>query len=379
MSVGSRTDVDVVVVGRGAVAGAAAWHLARDGREVLLLAHPGTGSCPGAVAVPFRSGEPEPTVALAAAAASMWREVEAETGAALLSLADGVDHGDAARTAAVAEALTTHDIRSTWLAPDEAQHRWPGMVFRGPVLYQPEKTGRVRAGQAARALQAAAVGQGATVEWNGPVTGVAQSGGDHVVISTEDGSVRARRVVVAAGAASARLLPRELTTALRTVQEQIAGFPPLGINPCIAWENNWPIFVHHTGPADGWPVPVYGTPDPCGDVIVAFDAGGQGEVPRLRTLQGYVAEMLPGLDSTAPVLVESTHTETADRRPVLSAAGPIIVGAGFAGRGTALAPALGRVLADMALTRPRSGPFFARGARRAEREQSWSSRTPLSG
>ena len=63
-----------------------------------------------------------------------------------------------------------------------------------------------------------------------------------------------------------------LDAALRTVQEQVAGFPPLGINPCIAWENNWPIFVHHTGPADGWPVPVYGTPDPCGDVIVAFNS-----------------------------------------------------------------------------------------------------------
>jgi sarcosine oxidase len=379
MSVGSRTDVDVVVVGRGAVAGAAAWHLARDGREVLLLADAGTQPCPSAAAVPFRSGEPEPTVALAAAAALMWREVEAETGAALLSLSDGVDHGDPVRTAVVAEALATHDIRSTWLEPDEATQRWPGMVFRGPVLHQPDRTGRVRAGQAARALQAAAVGQGATVEWNGPVAGVTQAGDEHVVVRTEDGSVRARRVVIAAGAASERLLPTGLAPSLRTVQEQIAGFPPLGINPCIAWENNWPIFVHHTGAADGWPAPVFGTPDPCGDVLVAFDAGGRGDSPRLRTLQGYVAELLPGLDSTAPVLVESTRIETGDRRPVLSAAGPIIVGAGFAGRGTALAPALGRVLADMALTRPRSGPFFARGTREAGRGRSARLRTPLSG
>jgi sarcosine oxidase len=368
MAVGSRTEVDVVVVGRGAVAGAAAWQLARDGVDVLLLSHPGVGSPPSEVTVPTRSGGPEPAVGLAAVAAPMWREVEAETGASLLSLTGGVDHGDRARTVAVADALASHDIGYTWIDPEEARHRWPGMVFRGPVLYQPDRTGRVRAAQAARALLAAAVGHGATVDSQVPVTGVAVRGRDRVVLTTEDGSVRARRVVIAAGAASARLLPPEVIAPLWEIQERIAGFPPLGINPCIPRENNWPIFVHHTGPADGWPAPVHGTPDPCGDVMVAFD--GARNCPPLRELQDYVERMLPGLDSTSPVLVEGTRTETSDRRPVLAAAGPVVMGAGFAGKGTAFAPALGRVLADLALT----DPGLARSVRAARDAQAGRSR-----
>lgn len=349
MAVGLFTDVDVVVVGQGAVAGAVTWHLARDGVDVLLLSHPEVGPRPSEVTVPSRSGAAAPAVGLAASAEPMWRQLEVETGASLLSLTDGVDHGDTVGTAAVADALAAHGIPYTWLDQDEAAHRWPGMVFRGPVLHQPDRTGRVRAAQAARALRAAAVGHGATVEWNVPVFRVTARGGDQVVLATGDGAVRARRVVVAAGAASALLLPRQRIAPLWDVEERLAGFVPLGVNPCIPRENNWPVFVHHTGAVEGWPAAVHGTPDPCGDVMVGFAGADRNHCPPLQKLRNYVAEMLPGLDAGSAALAEGTRTETTDRRPVLSAVGPVVIGAGFSGGATAVAPALGRILADMAL------------------------------
>ena len=346
MAVGSPTDVDVVVVGQGAVAGAATWHLAREGVEVLLLSHPEVGPRPSEVTVSSRSDAP---VGVATSAEPMWRRVEEETGASLLSFTDGVDHGDIARTELVADALAAHRIPYVWLDPDEAGHRWPGMVFRGPVLHQPGRTGRVRSAQAARALRAAAVGHGAAVEWNVPVTGVEPRGGDRVVLTTGNGPLRARRVVVAAGSASVRLVVGQQLAALREVEQRVAGFVPLGVNPCIAWENNWPVFVHHTGAEEGWPAPVHGTPDPCGDVMVAFSGGSRSFCPSLPQLRNYTEQMLPGLDAGSAVVAEATRTETADRGPVLSTVGPVVIGAGFSGSATPAAPALGRVLADMAL------------------------------
>lgn len=342
MAVVSRSDVEVVVVGEGAVAAAVAWHLAREGREVLILPQSGTGRGEPAAPVAVR---PEELASAAPVVASVrwWRQVEAETGAALLSLTDGVDHGAPLRTAALARRLTEANVPHVWLRPDEAERRWPGMAFGGPVLHQPGNAGRLRPAQAARALRAAAVGWGAVVEPAVRVRSVAVDGDDRVRLRTSAGPVRARRLVVAAGAASAGLLPYLPVPSPRVISSCVAGFTPLGINPCIPLENNWPIFADRRRAAA-----VAGVPDPCGQVVVALeDAGDQPAA--LRCLLDYVTERLPGLDSTAPSELERARVETADGRPVLASFGPVALGYGFSDRAIPAAPAIGRELADLAL------------------------------
>jgi sarcosine oxidase len=65
-------------------------------------------------------------------------------------------------------------------------------------------------------------------------------------------------------------------------------------------------------------------------------------------LQEYVATWLPGLDHTRPDPISCTYTSTPDAGFVLERVGPIVVGAGFSGHGFTFAPAVGRVLADLA-------------------------------
>src|SRR5687767_1066704 len=81
--------IDVAVVGAGPAGAATAWHLARRGLRVVLLERRTAGAV-------WRSAGPAtwteaglPT-ALAAEATRLWRQVEQETGAALLHVSGEV-------------------------------------------------------------------------------------------------------------------------------------------------------------------------------------------------------------------------------------------------------------------------------------------------
>jgi sarcosine oxidase len=335
----------VVVVGQGAVAGAAAWHLARYGRDVLVLPYP-AGEAPTLEATTPLRARGARSLATAAAAESWWREIEAESGASLLGFTDGVDHGDPARTAAVAEELVAFTVPHIWLGTTEAQLRWPGMLFEGPVLLRPNGAGRLRPAQATRSLWAAAVGRGAVVERAARVISVVPTGDDRVRVTTDTDVIRARKAVVAAGVASAAVLSETALPRMRAVSACVAAFRPLTSNPCIPLENNWPIFIHRAGASHSWPADVAGTPDPCGDVIVGFESVDRRPTP--AQLRDYVAGALPGLDATEQVMVDRTWVETFDRRPLLAEYGPIVVGAAFAGQGLPLAPVVGGALAKIA-------------------------------
>ncbi|GAA3100548.1 N-methyl-L-tryptophan oxidase [Pseudonocardia yunnanensis] len=356
--------VDVVVIGGGVVGAAAAWQLAGRGREVVQLEQFETGRARG---FPYGSAElyrqsypAAPYVRLAMDALPLWREVEAQTGAALLQITGGVDHGDPRRTRALAGSLGEHGIAHEWLDADEASHRWPGMVFGGPVLHQPDRSGRLHADHAVAALTAAAVAHGAVVHRSTPATAIAVRGDDLVEVETPRGPIRAGRAVVAVGARTADLLDGlvELPR-LRVTQEQPATFPLHGgVAPFSPHHVAWPTFVHHTGPEDGWPSSVHGTSTADGRVKLGFHGVGTQTHPdrhafapepaQLRRLQEYVAAFLPGLDHRLPKPIGCTRTSTSDGRFLLDTAGPLVVGAGFSGYGLAFAPALGRVLADLA-------------------------------
>ncbi len=309
----SPSVVDVVVVGGGVMGAAATWRLARRGRTVVLLERFGgghtRGASHGASRIYRQTYAAAPYVRLAVEAPPLWLELEAETGAALLTITGGVDHGDPGRTSELARSLAAQGIAYHWLDADEAGDRWPGMRFDGPVLVQPDRSGRIHADQAVAALTAAARGRGARVRRNTLVTAIRVRGDDLVEVETRSGTVLARRAVVTADG------------------------------------------VDGEGGA-------YGLADPCGDIKVGLHGTGSECHPDRRTfrpepaalqrLQDYVAEWLPGLDHTRPDLISCTQTSTADGGFVLERSGPLVVGAGFSGHGFTFAPAIGRVLADLA-------------------------------
>lgn len=383
-----RTEhVDHLVVGGGVMGSAAAWQLARRGRDVLLLERfePGHvhGASHGASRI-YRTTYAEPEyLDLAQEALGLWRELEAESGLDLLAVTGGVSHGrrDAAaerRADAIAAAFAARGIGHEWLAPAEAGERWPGIRFEGRVLHETATAGRLHADRAVAALQGAAAAQGAEVRHRSPVRHLERvPGGVRAV--TETGDVVARVVVLTVGAWSAGLVagtPDDLP--LVVTQEQPAHFAVrAGLPP-----DGWPSFTHDVGPGAPYPSGVYGLATPGEGVKVGFHGVGPVTDPDRRTyrpepaqlaaLRDYVRTWLPGLDPDAFVPVSCTYTTTPDHDFVLDRRDGLVVGAGFSGHGFKFAPAVGRVLADLATGRADAASRFAlhRFAARPERTAS---------
>ena len=351
--------VDAVVVGGGVMGAAAAWQLARRGREVVLLERFGPahtrGASHGTSRIYRQTYLAAPYVRLAEEALALWQELEAETGAALLTITGGVDHGDPRRTGELARSLAVHGIAHHWLDPDDAALRWPGMRFDGPALVQPDRSGRLHADHAVAALTTAAGRLGAEVRHNSPATGIRVRSDPLVQIDTPPRAVLGPSAVVAVGAWTAGMLDGLVPLPpLRVTQEQPAHFPRPGIPERPPDQHQWPTFVHHTPDSGG----VYGLTAPNGDVKVGLHGVGPAcdperrtfrpEPGQLRRLQEYVAAWLPGLDHTRPDPISCTYTTTPDSNFVVRRTGPLVVGAGFSGHGFKFAPAIGRVLADLA-------------------------------
>ncbi|BBH63839.1 N-methyltryptophan oxidase [Actinoplanes sp. OR16] len=350
---------DVIVVGGGAMGSAAAWQLARRGADVLLLEQfePGhhRGASHGASRI-FRFAYPAPDyIALARRALDLWRELESDTGTALVELTGGVDHGDPAAIEPIAQALAAAGVPGQWLPAGEAAERWPGLRFDGPAFFHPS-SGRVHADHAVTALQAAAVKQGAVVRHRDPVLQILVRGDDRAEIVTPNGILDAERVVVAAGAWTAKLLP-QLGLSLRVTQEQPAHFTPLHPG------RSWPGFIHHQPGRAG----VYGMFTPGEGVKVGLHGIGvpvdpdhrdfAAEPSRAAELEAYVRNWVPGVDASTAVPISCTYTTTPTEDFVVDRVGPLVVAAGFSGHGFKFTPAIGELVAGLVAGRPSPDRF----------------------
>lgn len=371
----TATEVGAVVVGGGLVGSAAAWQLARRGREVLLLERFGPGHVHGAshgASRIFRRTYADPTyVRLAQESETAWRELEQRTGTALLTRTGGVDHGSASALAGLVATLRSFDEPHELLPATAAAERWPGLSFETDVLFSPA-TGRVHADRAVAALQQAAALEGAELRHHARVTDLALDG-DHAVVELEDGTrLRTRELVVAAGAWAHDLVGHLVPLPRITVtQEQPAHFRA-GV-PTEAW----PAVVHHVRPGDGAPSDAYALATPGEGYKVGFHGAGPVVHPDerdytatpagLAQLRGYVGRWFPGLDADTADPISCTYATTDDEHFVLDRRGPLTVAAGFSGHGFKFGPVLGRVLADLVDGRPAEAMFGLESVRAAAR------------
>lgn len=374
VSSGQVERVDVVVVGGGVMGSAAAWELARRGREVVLLERFGAGHTNGAshgASRIYRTtyGQPE-YLDLAQEALGLWRELEAESGLDVLTLTGGVSHG-LPRRDDIAAAFDARGVPYEWLHPDAAAERWPGLRFEGSVLHEPSTAGRVHADRAVEAFQAVARARGAAIRHDVRVHSIVPVAGG-VRVSTDGGELLAQRVVLAAGGWVGQLLPGVMP--LVVTQEQPAHFR---LRAGAPGEDTWPSFTHSPspdllGPGRTWPAEAYGMATPGEGIKVGLHGVGVATDPdrrtflaepgRLATLQSYVAQWVPGVDPDDLVPVSCTYTTTPDEDFVLDRLGRVVVAAGFSGHGFKFGPAIGRVLADLA-TEPVDAPVGAAATR----------------
>jgi len=371
--------VETVVVGGGAMGSATAWQLAGRGRSVTLLERFTPGHTNGAshgTSRNFNTAYSDPTyVAMLAEALPLWRELEATTGSRLLEQVGVVNHGPNRDFGAVAAALAGAGLGAGFLSAEAAAERWPGIRFDGRVLHTPD-AGRLNADAAVRALQAAAAAAGASIRHETRVLRLEVLGDDRVRVTTEAGTIEARRAVVTVGAWTSSLLGGVLPVPrLRVTQEQPAHFAlrDRSTAAATAAETGWPGFNHAFDPADArygyWYSPVYGMYTPGQGVKAGWHGVGEVTDPdarsfrpepvQLAALQRYVRDWLPGADPDACDPVSCTYTTTVDEDFVLDRVGPVVVGAGFSGHGFKFTPTVGRILADLATDTAAAPTLFA--------------------
>lgn len=361
------THYEHIVIGGGAMGSAAAWQLARRGREVLLLERFDQVHLHGAshgASRNFNIAYEEPDyLRLVAEAGGLWRELEAETDTHVLDMVGLVNHG--------AGEIEGHDLllhqygfAATTLTPDEASERWPGIRFDTRVTYTPDG-GRLNPDLAIPALQRAAARHDAELRHQTAVRRIDVLADGTVAVHTDDETLTADSVVVTLGAWSRKLLEGivELPPLVVT-QEQPAHFALASGGDGLDAETAalWPGFNHLRAAGDArtdwWYSDVYGMLTPgegikagwhgTGPVVDPDHRSYEPEPVQLAALQRYVREYLPGADADSLVPVSCTYTTTPDEDFVIDRRGPIVVGAGFSGHGFKFVPAVGRLLADLA-------------------------------
>lgn len=363
-------DRETVVVGGGAMGSATAWQLAKRGRDVLLLERFGARHKLGAShgrSRNFNVTYTDPIYqSMVQEAERLWRELESDSGVALLDQVGVASHG-AGIDPASASALVALGVDAQMISVGEATERWSGIRFDERVLYTPGG-GRVDAEESVVALQEETQRLGGTVLHDTRVLSIRELPDGRVEVVTDSETYLAATVVVTVGAWTEKLLGGVVTLPrLVVTQEQPAHFAVTDTSAV------WPSFNHAPRVGDSrydyWYTGIYGMLTPGEGVKAGWhgvgplvDPDARTYVPepvQLQALQQYARDWLPGVNADDLVDISCTYTTSPDSNFVLDRVGSIVVGAGFSGHGFKFTPTVGRILADLATAGERPHAMFS--------------------
>jgi sarcosine oxidase len=345
-------DIECSVVGAGISGAATARALARAGREVMVferfqVGHT-RGSSHGASRI-FRLSYDDPRyVRMAMRSLPLWRELEEETGAELLSVTGGLDAGKdlADHVAALAACGARYEV----LTGAEVGNRYPSVFFPEDelVLFQPD-AGITRADVALRALVRSAESHGAKLHESTAVTRLTPSDSG-VEVDTEEATYVARVAVVTAGGWARPLLAAAgIDLPVVPTRETVAYFAladELSVPTLVDWED--PAFFALASPGQGLKAGLHHA----GPVTDPSDVGDVSEQV-VERVSSWVAGRYPGANPVPHHAETCIYTNTDDERFILERHGPIVVGSVCSGHGFKFAPLTGELLADLATGRSR--------------------------
>ena len=231
---------DALVIGLGGMGSATLYHLAKAGCSALGLEQFGVphtrGSSHGSTRIiRLAYSEGPEYVPLLRSAYAYWRELESDSGRQVLRITGGLDIGapDSWTFSGSQASCCEHGLPFEDLSSAEVNERFPGYHLRDPLraIYQPDG-GYLCSETAIEAHLGTAVKLGAEVRtktrveaWDSDASGVR--------VTTSRGEFRARRLVLAAGAWTAGLVPElreacvpERQVMLWTVPEDRDAFRP---------------------------------------------------------------------------------------------------------------------------------------------------------
>ena len=360
-----RTTFEYIVVGCGGIGSATAYWLSREADEEVLaleqftLGHDKGGSEDHSRIIRLSYHAPEYTT-LTPHTYEAWDEVEQESGERLVFKSGGLDlepvEDEPQYVNLYAGAMRAAGIEHEKLSAREVMERFPQFRLDDNVrgVYQAD-AGLVDACRANSTHVSLARSQGATVLDNTPVRGV-RALGDGVEVATDEDTFSGRRLVVAAGAWTNRVLRHfGVELPITCTQEQVTYFRAPSLEEFSL--ERFPVWIWHGGLENTfYGLPVYGAPgtkagqDVGGDVVTVDTRTFEPNPRTLANLRRFLERHIP--DSVGPELYTKTclYDMPPDREFVLGTLPELPQVSVFngAGHGFKFASLAGKILGELA-------------------------------
>jgi sarcosine oxidase len=366
---------EIVILGLGAMGSAAAYQSAKRGAKVMGLdrfAPPHVfGSSHGDTRITrLAIGEGAHYTPLALRSHEIWRQIERETGADLLTVTGGLIISSRAKTAKLhvdrffdntVAAAEAHGIAHQILDASEMRRRFPQFHIRdGEIGYYEPDAGFLRPENCVAAQLALARKHGAAIHTDEKILGFAASH-DSVIIETDRAKYAAEKLIIAAGAWLPELLEARYAANFKIFRQVLFWFDVAG--PIAQFlPERCPVFIWEPqGAAQG----LYGFPaidGPNGGVKIATEQYQRTTTPETvnravspeeisAMYKNYVAPYLPALSPKCIKAVVCLYTVTPDAGFVIDVhpeSDRIIIASPCSGHGFKHSAAIGEALAELA-------------------------------
>jgi sarcosine oxidase len=360
------TDFETIIIGAGAMGSAAAYHLARDNRSVLLLEQfeigHARGSSHGDSRIIRLAYNHPAYIRLAEAAYRLWAELGAETHRQLITPTGGLDMSAPdhpsfkMRVEALQETHTPFEILDT----AEMQRRFP--QWRLPEktisIYQ-ATAGILNPGECIALMVDQARTHGAHVLDRTPVRSIRVNDRGAEVV-TDDKTYSCKKLIISAGAWAGPLLKTiGVELPLVVTQEQFAYYK---VQPSENFQpDRFPVFIHYGsgGAFDDYGFPIFGHDGikvgehHAGPVVTAETRSFEVDPVRLKRLTDYVRAHLPDAIGEAYDATTCLYTNTPDEHFIIDRVpghSQVIVASPCSGHGFKFSILIGRILANLAET-----------------------------
>lgn len=373
----SERQHDVIVAGLGAHGSAAAYHLAKRGQKVLgfdRFARGHTLASFGGLSRIIRLSyyEHASYVPLLRRAWDLWRELERDSGEALLTQTGGLYMGapDGELVSGALSSARTHGLAHTVMDSVELRRRYPVFnIHPDWVGVLDEQAGWLAPERAVETHLRLAQQHGATLRFEEPIERF-ELDGDGVRVTSAQGAYRARHLVITAGSWLPRLLP-QLAPHLWVERNVLFWFEPLGNFDDFA---RLPVYI-----VEDTDRMYYGFPyDPANGLKVAglhfgdrVDADTIDREPRAQDedrVRAWLRRRMPIANGERRRAQVCMYTNSSDRHFIIDREGPVTYASACSGHGFKFASAVGEILAELALAGSTEQPVaFLAAARLSHR------------
>lgn len=364
-SIHMTTSYDIAVIGAGAVGSAAAYHLAKTGKKLLVIdrltpPHP-FGSSHGESRIIREAYFESPVyVPLVQQAYNLWEELEKVSGNKLLLKTGGLMLGepDSKVVQGALRSAVRYNLPYEYLTHNEIKRWFPSFKpTENTVGVYEKRAGILFPEQCISACIEKAKNANANFRFNETVQSIATDGTE-VQVVTDKEKYTAAKVILSAGAWTKELLP-DLQLPLTVTRQVLFWFT------CLAQADN---FLPQRFPIYVWQSErdkiIYGFPDLGSGIKIAVHHGGEKtdantinrnvreeEINAMKELLDAHFNLRSSFSRAAVCMYTNTPDEDfiIDHHPLNK---NIVIASPCSGHGFKFAIAIGKLLCDMALERP---------------------------